>query len=107
MLLRSQAGQSGSFASYRWILSRLNKTTDEVIKGLDETDSMKRPEALPVCLHEFCDWYLELIKPVLYGRDQSIRWRPAQQTLFTTLRPYSIAASLYALPHRRNLANRL
>ena len=71
----------------RWILSRLNRAVEEVIKGLDEyrfneaTGSMYQ-----FAWHEFCDWYLELIKPVLYSRDQSVQRRAAQQTLLTTLK---------------------
>jgi valyl-tRNA synthetase len=71
----------------RWILSRLNKTINEVIKGLDEYRFNEATGSIYQFIwHEFCDWYLELIKPVLYGRDQSVRRRAAQQTLLTTLK---------------------
>jgi valyl-tRNA synthetase len=71
----------------RWILARLNKTIDEVIKGLDEYRFNEATGSIYQFIwHEFCDWYLELIKPVLYSRDQSVRRQAAQQTLLTTLK---------------------
>jgi valyl-tRNA synthetase len=71
----------------RWILARLNRTVEEVIRGLDEYRFNEATGSLYQFIwHEFCDWYLELVKPVLYGRDQSERRRAAQQTLSRTLR---------------------
>jgi valyl-tRNA synthetase len=71
----------------RWILARLNRTVDEVIRGLDEYRFNEATGSLyQFVWHEFCDWYLELIKPVLYSRDQSVRRRATQQTLSRALR---------------------
>ena len=71
----------------RWILARLNRTVDEVIRGLDEYRFNEATGSIyQFVWHEFCDWYLELIKPVLYGRDQSARRRATQHTLLRTLR---------------------
>ncbi len=53
----------------RWILSRLNTLTETVTVGLDEYKFNDSANALyQFVWHEFCDWYLEIIKPVLYGR---------------------------------------
>ncbi|PKN61031.1 MAG: valine--tRNA ligase [Deltaproteobacteria bacterium HGW-Deltaproteobacteria-11] len=71
----------------RWILARLNGTVGEVIRALDEYRFNEATGSLyQFVWHEFCDWYLELIKPVLYSRDQSTRRRAAQQTLSQALR---------------------
>jgi valyl-tRNA synthetase len=52
----------------RWILSRLNSVVETVIQALDEYRFNEGAGALyQFVWHEFCDWYLELIKPVLYG----------------------------------------
>jgi valyl-tRNA synthetase len=52
----------------RWILSRLNRLADTVAVGLDEYKFNDAANALyQFVWHEFCDWYLEIIKPVLYG----------------------------------------
>jgi valyl-tRNA synthetase len=51
----------------RWILSRLNGVVDNVIKGLDRYKFNDAANALyQFVWHELCDWYLEIIKPVLY-----------------------------------------
>ncbi|MCX5854392.1 MAG: class I tRNA ligase family protein, partial [Deltaproteobacteria bacterium] len=36
--------------------------------------------------HEFCDWYLELIKPTLYGKGDPAQRKATQQTLLTVLK---------------------
>jgi len=52
-----------SFAD-KWILSKLEDVTKEVRKNLDE---MRLNDAAGAIYHffwhEFCDWYIELIKP--------------------------------------------
>ena len=70
----------------RWILSRLNRTVGEVTRGLDEYRFNDAAAAVyQFVWHEFCDWYLELIKPVLYGAKDAPERRAAQQTLRTVL----------------------
>jgi valyl-tRNA synthetase len=82
-----QPGKTDLSLPDRWILARLNRTVDEVIRGLDEYRFNEATGSLyQFVWHEFCDWYLELVKPVLYGRDQSARRRAAQQTLSQALR---------------------
>ena len=53
----------------KWIMARLVKTTEEVAKALD---SYKFNDAAGTIYqfvwHEFCDWYLEAIKPTLFGK---------------------------------------
>jgi valyl-tRNA synthetase len=66
----------------RWIKSRLNRTVAEVIRGLDEYRFNDASAAVyQFVWHEFCDWYLELIKPVLYGSKESPAGRAARRTL--------------------------
>ncbi|MBU1933556.1 MAG: valine--tRNA ligase [Candidatus Omnitrophica bacterium] len=50
----------------RWILSRLTRTVESVTKALDnyrfnEAESI----AYDFFWHDFCDWYLEMAKPIL------------------------------------------
>ena len=50
----------------RWILSRLNQVIQTVIRELDIYRFDRAAHALyHFFWHEYCDWYLELIKPVL------------------------------------------
>jgi len=56
----------------RWILSRLNATTREVNKSLS---GFRFDEAANTLYHffwhEFCDWYIEMVKPVLLDKHGS------------------------------------
>ena len=61
----------------RWILSRMNRAVAEVRKGLDAYKFNEAASAVYQFLwHEFCDWYIELIKPGLYQEKN-----PAQKWL--------------------------
>ncbi|MDH4081363.1 MAG: valine--tRNA ligase [Nitrospira sp.] len=54
----------------RWILSRLNHTIRTVTAELEAYRFDRSSNALYHFIwHEFCDWYLELIKPVLQAAD--------------------------------------
>jgi valyl-tRNA synthetase len=56
----------------RWILSRFNRVAQEIHDALD---TFRFHEAAHVVYHffwgEFCDWYLELIKPRLMSDDRA------------------------------------
>jgi valyl-tRNA synthetase len=54
----------------RWILSRLNTAVKNVRKSLEEYRFNDAAEAIYQFLwHELCDWYIEIIKPRLYGKE--------------------------------------
>ncbi|HET9234348.1 MAG TPA: class I tRNA ligase family protein, partial [Candidatus Eisenbacteria bacterium] len=64
----------------RWILSRLDQVTDEVSRGLDEDRFGETAWVLyDFMWKEVCDWYLELAKVRLHGKDAAAR-RRAQAT---------------------------
>src|SRR5205085_11157426 len=53
----------------RWILSRLNETTQAANKALSAFRFDEASNAIyQFFWHEFCDWYLEMSKPVLLGK---------------------------------------
>jgi len=53
-----------------WVLSRLNAVTTAVEEALDTYRFNDAAAALyNFVWHEFCDWYLEAIKPVLYDNE--------------------------------------
>jgi len=71
----------------RWILDRLNNAVADVTGHLDEyrfNDAAGR--IYQFIWHEFCDWYLEMIKPALYRSQDIRRKRAAQHTLVQVLR---------------------
>src|SRR3954470_14864093 len=56
----------------RWILSRLNETTRTVNRALSDFRYDEASNAIyQFFWHEFCDWYIEMVKPVLLGRHGS------------------------------------
>jgi valyl-tRNA synthetase len=73
----------------RWILSRLNDTRRTVTEALDGYRFNDAAGTLyNFVWHEFCDWYLEAVKPVLYGGDADARagtlavlWRVLRDTM--------------------------
>jgi valyl-tRNA synthetase len=58
----------------RWILTRLGEVAYQVGIALEE---YRFNDAASSCYqfvwHEFCDWYLEMIKPALYGREEGLK----------------------------------
>lgn len=74
----------------RWILSRLHKTTADVAAALDGYRFNEAAGAVyNFVWHEFCDWYLEAIKPALYAQEgrqaaeatRAVLWRVLRDTL--------------------------
>ena len=54
----------------RWIVSRLNTVVKEVTSNIDRFElGMAAEKVYEFAWSEFCDWYIELIKPRLYGED--------------------------------------
>jgi valyl-tRNA synthetase len=71
----------------RWIRSRLNRTIRSVHTHFGEYRLDLAAQALyDFTWHEFCDWYLELSKPVLQSDESgAAEKRGAQQTLLEVL----------------------
>jgi len=58
-------------ASHRWILSRLNEACREVNHALEEFKFNDAASSIYKFIwNEYCDWFLELSKPHLYGGDE-------------------------------------
>lgn len=59
---------------HRWILSRLQNVVREVKSALDGYLFNQYAHVLyQFFWHEYCDWYLEMIKPDLYGEDRAAK----------------------------------
>ena len=70
----------------RWILSRLAETVARTTAGLEAYELGEAARAVyDFVWDEFCDWYIELAKPRLYGTDAERR-ATAQHVLVTVLR---------------------
>ena len=58
----------------KWILSRLNSTVEKlqtILKSLNLGLALQK--VYEFIWEEFCDWYIELVKPRLYDKDSDGR----------------------------------
>ncbi len=70
----------------RWILHELNETVKAVAEAIDQYRFNEAAGTIyQFFWHRFCDWYLELIKPILYGRRLEEVKGETQRTLFYVL----------------------
>jgi valyl-tRNA synthetase len=66
----------------RWILSRVTRTAAEVAAAIEDYRFNDAASALyQFTWHEFCDWYLELVKAPLYNNADPARQAAARRTL--------------------------
>jgi valyl-tRNA synthetase len=66
----------------KWIKAKLNETIEEVTRSLDEYRFNDAAASIYNFIwHEYCDWYLEVSKPALYGKISPERKRATQRTL--------------------------
>lgn len=64
----------------KWILSRLNNATKEITENLDKFElGLAVQKIYDFAWSEYCDWYIELVKPRLYNMEDDSR----KSALFT------------------------
>ena len=69
----------------KWILHRLEEVKAELAKATDEYKFNEIAQTLYKFIwSEFCDWYLEMVKPALYGEDEAQK-AATQKVLWTVL----------------------
>lgn len=70
----------------RWILSKYNQTVREVTQYLERYELGEAARTIyDFIWNQFCDWYIELVKPRLYGKETSISKYTAQHVLHHVL----------------------
>lgn len=58
----------------KWILNRLNKVVREVTKNLEKYEiGLATNKLYDFVWSEFCDWYIELVKPILYSTNEDAK----------------------------------
>ena len=68
----------------KWILSRVNNVVKEVTENMDKFElGIAAQKIYDFMWTEFCDWYIELVKPRLYSDDKA-----AKQTALYILNMY-------------------
>ncbi len=56
----------------RWILSRLHSTIEDLTRALNEFEVNRATKILYEFIwHDFCDWYVEMLKGRLYGTESN------------------------------------
>ena len=69
----------------RWILSKVNTLTKDVTENLDKYElGIALQKVYDFIWEEFCDWYIEMVKPRLYNEDDTTK-AAAVWTLRTVL----------------------
>ena len=72
-------------AEDKWILSKINTLAKEISQNVDNYDlGVACQRIYDFIWNEFCDWYIELVKPRLYDENCTTR-AEAQFTLYTVL----------------------
>ena len=59
----------------KWILSKANKVTKDVTENLDKYEiGIAADKIYNFIWEEFCDWYIEMVKPRLYNDDDETKY---------------------------------
>ncbi len=70
----------------RWILSKLNNVVSEVTDNMENFElGIAVQKVYDFIWDEFCDWYIEMVKPRLYNTDDACSQNAALWTLKTVL----------------------
>lgn len=71
----------------RWIVSRLQQVEGEVVRHIDAYRfDLASKELYEFIWNDYCDWYIELSKPVIYSDDASaVQKRGTRRTLIRVL----------------------
>ena len=80
MMNIEKAAQSGEVTLDRltmadkWIVSKVNTLTREVTENLDKYElGIARQKVYDFIWEEFCDWYIEMVKPRLYNEEDDTK----------------------------------
>ncbi len=81
-----QSAPAGLEPVDHWILSKLNNTIREVTENMDKFElGIAVQKVYDFIWEEFCDWYIEMVKPRLYNSDDKASHEAALWTLQTVL----------------------
>ena len=70
----------------KWILSKLNTLVKDVTDNMDHFElGIAVQKVYDFIWDEFCDWYIEMVKPRLYSTDDAVSQNAALWTLKTVL----------------------
>ena len=69
--IRAGIGRLALADEDKWILAKVNEAVAEVTGNMDNFDlALAGQKVYELIWNEYCDWYIELVKPRLYGGDE-------------------------------------
>ena len=72
--LNVEVGLDELTAADKWILSKVNTLANEVTENMDKYDlGIAVQKLYDFAWEEFCDWYIEMVKPRLYNKEDATR----------------------------------
>ncbi|QSX05357.1 valine--tRNA ligase [Sedimentibacter sp. zth1] len=85
-LADEKAAQENFRLEDKWIISRINTVVKEVTQNLDKFElGVAAQSVYDFIWNEYCDWYIEIVKPRLYGEDKLTK-NVAKYTLIKVLK---------------------
>ena len=84
-LMNKESNNKDYSLADKYILSKMNSLVKEVTENMDKYElGIAVQKVYDFMWTEFCDWYIELVKPVLYGEDDKAKGR-VYNVLYTVL----------------------
>ena len=91
-------------AADKWILSKVNTLAKEVTENMDKYElGIAVQKVYDFIWEEFCDWYIEMVKPRLYNDEDHHKSSSTLDIKDGSGKCSEAAASVYAVYHRRDL----
>ncbi len=70
-LIDEKTAMANLKAEDKWIISRINTVASEVTQNLEKFElGIAAQKIYDFIWNEYCDWYIEIVKPRLYGEDK-------------------------------------
>lgn len=86
ILQKEEEAKDNLSSADKWIISRCNTVALEVTENLEKYElGIAAAKLYDFIWNEYCDWYIELVKPRLYGEEESSKIA-AQYTLVMVLK---------------------
>ncbi len=88
----------------KWILSKANSLVKEVTDNMEKYElGIAVQKIYDFIWDEFCDWYIEMVKPRLYNEKMQKAECSTLDIKDSLNRSIETVTSIYAIYHRRDL----
>lgn len=96
----------------KWIISKLQRTIKSITEKIDKYEiGLAADDIYDFIWSDFCDWYIEMVKPILYSDDQDAKTNTMKVLLYVLenvlkllhpFMPYITEEIWQALPNRKS-----